>query len=258
MNHWSVKVSEGLAWFTLKTGIKGNRLTQETFAELNEGLLGLDLKVVSGLILDAEGDDFSQGFDLSFLLASDESDPLFLQNMFAICNEALDRLYNLPVPSIAMVKGSCIGGGLLMAMATDFRVADKKARFGFPEVKQSLVVNLGLKRVYQLIGECRTKELVMLGNAVSAKVIQEWGVINWLVNDGRFEDYIQFFKEYIKSMPPMAIQANKELIQKLPTLTLKESIEFENALQMKVVQSADFKEAIHSFLEKRKPVFKGE
>lgn len=163
MKHWSINVSEGLAWFTLMTGNKGNRLTLETFAELNEGLLGLDLAVVGGLILDADGDDFSQGFDLSFLLASDGSDPLFLQNMFSICNEALDSLYNLPVPSIAIVKGSCIGGGLLMAMATDFRVADEKAKFGFPEVKQSLVVNLGFKRVYQLIGEARTKGVGVVG-----------------------------------------------------------------------------------------------
>ncbi len=257
MKSWRLKVSDRLARLTLNTGKKGNRLTPETFAELNEVLQGLDFSEVRGLILDAEGDDFSQGFDLSFLLASDGNDPLFLQNIFSTCNEALDSLYHLPIPTISMIRGSCIGGGLLMALATDFRVADAKAKFGFPEVKQSLVVNLGLKRVYQLIGEGRTKELVLLGIPVSAKQMQNWGVINWLV-DGNFDEKIQFFKEYIASMPPLAVRANKELIQKLPEVTLKESIDFENALQMNVVKSADFKEAISSFLEKRKPVYKGE
>lgn len=257
MNQWILKVENRLARLTLNTGKKGNRLTPETFAELNDALQSLNFSEVRGIILDAEGDDFSQGFDLSFLLASDGSDPAFLQNIFLTCNEALDRLYNIPIPSISMVRGACIGGGFLMALATDFRVADEKAKFGFPEVKQSLVVNLGLKRVYQLIGECRTKEMVMLGDPVSAKVMQQWGVINWLV-DGSFDKNVQFFKNYIASMPPLAVRANKELIQKLPEVTLKESIEFENTLQMNVVKSADFKEAISSFLEKRKPVYKGE
>lgn len=257
MNHWILNVEDRLAKLTLNTGKKGNRLTPETFAELNEALQGLDYSDVRGLILEAEGDDFSQGFDLSFLLASDGNDPLFLKNVFSTCNEALERLYNLPIPSISMVKGSCIGGGLLMALATDFRVADEKAKFGFPEVKQSLVANLGLKRVYQLIGECRTKEMVLLGNPIPAKEMQNWGVINWLV-DGSFDEKIRFFREYIASMPPLAVRANKELIQKLPEVTLEESIEFENALQMNVVKSTDFKEAIRSFLEKRKPVYKGE
>ncbi len=257
MNHWILKVEDRLARLTLNTGKKGNRLTPETFAELNEALQGLDFSDVRGLILDAEGDDFSQGFDLSFLLAADGNDPMFLQNIFSTCNEALERLYTLPIPSISMVQGSCIGGGLLMALATDFRVADEKAKFGFPEVKQSLVVNLGLKRVYQLIGECRTKELVLLGNPIPAKEMQNWGVINWLV-DGSFDEKVRFFNEYISSMPPLAVQANKKLIQKLPEVTLEESIEFENMLQMNVVKSADFKEAISSFLEKRKPVYKGE
>jgi len=257
MKHWIVQVKDGLANFTLKTGKKGNRLTPETFAELNSALFGLNLGVVRGLILDAEGDDFSQGFDLSFLLAADSSDERFLKNLFSVCNQALDRLYNLPIPSISMVKGSCIGGGLLIFLATDFRVADEKAKFCFPEVKQSMVVNFGLKRVYQLVGESRTKELVMLGNPVSASTMQNWGIINWLTCDGDFNDRMLFFKKYIDSIPPLAIRANKELIQKLPILTMDESVDLENNLQMKVVRSADFKEAIHSFLNNRKPIFKG-
>ena len=65
------------------------------------------------------------------------------------------------------------------------------------------------------------------------------------------------FKKYISSVPPLAVRANKKLIQNLPTLSLEESIELENVLQMNVFQSSDFKEAIRSFLEKRDPVFKG-
>lgn len=257
MKNWLLVIEGQIARLTLRTGKKGNRLTPETFVELDQALQELDFDEVRGLILNADGDDFSQGFDLGFLLASDGSDPLFLQNVFSTCNEALDRLYNLPIPSISMVQGSCIGGGLLMALATDFRVADEKAKFGFPEVKQSLVVNLGLKRVYQLIGECRTKEMVLLGNPISAKVMQGWGAINWVVDES-FDEKIQFFKDYVSSMPPLALRANKQLIQKLSEYTLEESIKYENELQMHVVKSTDFKEAISSFLHKRKPVYKGE
>lgn len=257
MNHWKLDINEMLATLTLNTGRKGNRLTPDTFGELNKILMSLDLEKIRGLILMADGDDFSQGFDLSFLLTSKNRDLLALHQIFSICNIALDRLYNLPIPTMSLINGSCIGGGFLMALATDFRAAHGNAKFGFPEVKQSLVVNLGLKRVYQLIGECRTKELVLLGNPVSSEKLMDWGVVNWISNADNFIDYIQLFKKYISSVPPLAIRANKKLIQKIPTLTAEESTELENMLQMNVFQSSDFKEAIRSFLEKRDPVYKG-
>jgi enoyl-CoA hydratase/carnithine racemase len=257
MNHWNVQIKDKLAKLSLHTGKRGNRLTPETFLELRDILLKLDLQEVRGLLLEAEGEDFSQGFDLSFLLGSDDYDLKAINQIFATCNEALDLLYNLPVPTLSLINGSCIGGGFLMALATDFRAAHTNAKFGFPEVKQSLVVNLGLQRVYQLIGECRTKELVLLGNPISSEKLKEWGAINWVTNEANFSEYIQLFEKYIDTVPPLAVKANKKLIQNLATLTEEESKGMENQLQMQVLQSSDFKEAIQSFLEKRKPLFKG-
>ena len=257
MKHWKLEINEMLATLSLNTGKKGNRLTPDTFDELNEVLMDLDMEKVRGIILMSEGDDFSQGFDLSFLLTSGSRDLLAIHKIFSICNLALDRLYNLPIPTMSLINGSCIGGGFLMALATDFRAAHNNANFGFPEVKQSLVVNLGLKRVYQLLGECRTKELVLLGNTISSEKLKDWGAINWIVKEDNFNETIQLFKKYISSVPPLAIRANKKLIQKLPTLSMEESTELENVLQMNVFQSSDFKEAIRSFLEKRDPIFKG-
>jgi enoyl-CoA hydratase/carnithine racemase len=257
MNHWKLEINEMLATLTLNTGRRGNRLTPDTFEDLNEILMSLNFEEVRGLILKSDGDDFSQGFDLSFLLTSKNRDLLAIHQIFSICNIALDRLYNLPIPTMSLISGSCIGGGFLMALATDFRAAHAKAKFGFPEVKQSLVVNLGLKRVYQLIGECRTKELVLLGSPVSSEKLMEWGAINWITNDAGFVDFVQLFIKYVSEVPPLAVRANKKLIQKIPSLTMEESTELENVLQMNVFQSSDFQEAIRSFLEKRDPVFKG-
>ena len=257
MNHWNVQIKDKLAKLSLHTGKRGNRLTPETFSELRDILLKLDLQEVRGLLLEAEGEDFSQGFDLSFLLGSDDYDLKAINQIFATCNEALDSLYQLPIPTMSLVNGSCIGGGFLMTLATDFRAAHTNAKFGFPEVKQSLVVNLGLQRVYQLLGEPRTKELVLLGNPISSEKLMDWGAINWVTDEANFSEYIQLFEKYINTVPPLAVQANKKLIQNLATLTKEESRGMENQLQMQVLQSSDFKEAIKSFLEKRKPLFKG-
>lgn len=257
MKHWNLHVKDKLARLSLHTGKKGNRLTPETFSELHEILSHLDLQGIRGLLLDAEGDDFSQGFDLSFLLGSDNQDLKEINQIFATCNAALDLLYDLPVPTMSLINGSCIGGGFLMALSTDFRAAHTNTKFGFPEVKQSLVVNLGLQRVYQLIGECRTKELVLLGNPISSEKLMDWGALNWVTNEANFSEYIQLFEKYIDTVPPLAVKANKKLIQNLETLTEEESRGMENQLQMQVLQSSDFKEAIQSFLEKRKPLFKG-
>lgn len=257
MKQWELNISQKLARLTLNTGKSGNRLTPDTFLELNHILVNLDLDEIRGLLLDAKGDDFSQGFDLSFLLTSKNVDLKAIHQIFSICNIALDRLYNLSVPTMSLINGSCIGGGFLMSLATDFRAAHKNAKFGFPEVKQSLIVNLGLKRVYQLIGECRTKELVLLGNPISSDKLMTWGAINWITNENNFDNYIELFEKYIASVPPLAVSANKKLIQNLPTLSKEESNELENKLQINVLQSSDFNEAIQSFLEKRKPKFTG-
>lgn len=257
MKHWKIQTETNITYLTLDTVKPGNRLTLDTFLELHEILAGINQENIRGLVLQSEGKNFSQGFDLEFMLNSDDGDPASLANIFSVCNQALDSLYLLPIPTLTLVKGSCIGGGLLIALATDFRAADQHAVFGFPEVKQSLVVNLGLKRVYELIGPARTKELVLLGNPISAEKLQSWGALNWLTTDGGFETTIRFFSEHVQSLPPLAFLANKKLIHQLPALSPEESQVLENKLQMEVVQSEDFREAISSFLEKRSPVFKG-
>lgn len=258
MQHWKLKINKKLATLTLTTGKKGNRLVANVFVELDELLKNLNLKEIRGLLLDSDGDNFSQGFELSFLLASKELELDEMNSVFSICNRALDRLYNLPIPTMSMVKGFCIGGGFLMVLATDFRVAHANGRFGFPEVKQSLIVNLGLKRVYQLFGEPRTKELVLLGKPISSKKLMDWGIVNWITDEYDFNSHIQQFKKHILSVPPLAYSANKKLIQNLSLLTKEEGESLENKFQIEMFQSSDFKEAIQSFLEKRNPVFKGE
>lgn len=257
MKHWKLEIDEKLAVLTLITGMKGNRLVENVFIELDSLLRDLDIKEIRGLILAADGDNFSQGFDLSFLLASKDYEEDKVHSIFSICNNALDRLYNLPIPTMSLVSGFCIGGGFLMALATDFRVAHANGRFGFPEVKQSLIVNLGLKRVYQLLGESRTKELVLFGNPVSSKTLMEWGFVNWITDEYDFNSHILRFKKHISSVPPLAYSANKKLIHSLSSLTKHEAESLENRLQLDMFQSSDFKEAIQSFLEKRNPVFKG-
>jgi enoyl-CoA hydratase/carnithine racemase len=257
MQHWKLEINEKLATLTLITGMKGNRLVENVFVELDSLLRDLDLKEIRGLILAADGDNFSQGFDLSFLLASKDYEDDTINSIFSICNSALDRLFNLPIPTMSLVSGFCIGGGFLMALATDFRVAHTNCRFVFPEVKQSLVVNLGLQRVYQLLGESRTKELVLFGKPLSSKKLMEWGIVNWITDEYDFSSHIQRFKKHILSVPPLAYSANKKLIQNLSSLTKEECELLENSLQKKMFQSSDFKEAIQSFLEKRKAIFKG-
>lgn len=257
MQHWKLEFNEKLATLTLITGMKGNRLVENVFVELDTVLKDLDIKEIRGLILAADGDNFSQGFDLSYLLASKDYEDDTVKSIFSICNSALDRLYNLPIPTMSVIKGFCIGGGFLMALATDFRVAHTNGRFGFPEVKQSLIVNLGLKRVYQLFGESRTKELVLFGKPVSSKKLMEWGIVNWITVEYDFNSHIQRFKKHISSVPPLAYSANKKLIHTLSSLSKHEAESFENSLQIEMFQSSDFKEAIQSFIEKRDPIFKG-
>ena len=96
MKHWKLDIGETVATLTLKTDKKGNRLTPDTFSELNKILISLNLEKVRGLILMSEGNDFSQGFDLGFLLTSKNRDLHGMYEIFSICNIALDRFTICP------------------------------------------------------------------------------------------------------------------------------------------------------------------
>ena len=130
-----------------------------------------------------------------------------------------------PVPIIARIRGYCLGGGLEIAAACDFRVSDSTAIFGMPEVKVGVPSVVEAALLPQLIGWGKTRELVYRGNLIDAEEASKIGLVEQLVGDGDIDDATAAAVRDILEAGPNAIRLQKELCREWERLPLGQAIE---------------------------------
>jgi len=163
-----------------------------------------------------------------------------------------DRLERARQPVICAIQGFAFGGGLELAAGCDLRVAADSARFAMPEVKLGTVPGWGgTKRLPQLIGNARAKQMIFTGEQISAETAERWGLVNEVVPAAALRDSVTTLAEKISGNAPVAVQTAKQLISH-PSVAVLESIAAAaNAF------TDDAKEGLASFRERRAPDFKG-
>jgi len=172
-------------------------------------------------------------------------------------HEMFNKLDYFSKPTIAAVNGLCLGGGCEIAIACDLRVSSDKAQFGLPEINLGIFPGGGgTQRLPRLIGESKAKELMYLGNYVSAQEALNMGLVNKVVKDGEFWDLTIKLAKAIAKKPGMALNSIKQCVKMGMETSLKDGLNIEADLFDKIFLTEDAKEGINSFLEKRKPVFK--
>lgn len=168
-----------------------------------------------------------------------------------------DALEKFPGPTIAAIQAPALGGGLELALACDFRVAADNTRLGLPEVHIGVFPSSGgTQRLPRIIGEARAKEMIFLGKVIPAKEAFEIGLVNRLAPPDEVVDASLALAFELAEKPALAIQAAREAIHFARSATLEEGSRFEAELIDRVYVSADAREGVQAFLEKRKPVFK--
>ncbi len=170
----------------------------------------------------------------------------------------LDEFEALPKPTIAKIRGYCIGGGLLLSLCCDFRIASDTAQFMLPEVKRGIAVLMGTQRITRTIGLARTKELTMLGEVLFAPQAYTYGLLTKVVMDEDLDAEAEAFAAKFRQLPPLTVAICKQIADQGQSLTLRQSQDLEITLQSELLQTQDFKEGVTSFFEKRPPVFKGQ
>ena len=211
------------------------------------------------LILTGQDDIFSAGYDLGGLsgeMLPDEADRL-VANPFTA---ALDAVEQYPYPTLAVLNGHTIGGGLELALACDLRLASEDISLGMPPAKLGLVYShTGLRKFIDAIGPTRTRELFLVGRRVSAQTAQEWGLVNWVASRDRIDVESLDLAGEIAANSPIAQRGNKRVIRallasqaSLDAQTEAELIELRRAC----FSSEDFREGVQAFAEKRAPVWR--
>ena len=151
---------------------------------------------------------FSAGADLSEL--SDRS-PEDVMAYYRDTGRVYERVAALELPTISAISGFCLGGGLELALATDFRIADPSAVFGFPEVGLGILPSSGgTMRVTRLLGAARAKELILLRDRLDARTALEAGLVTEVV-DSALERALEL-ADRLAGLPPLAVSLTKQAI----------------------------------------------
>jgi enoyl-CoA hydratase/carnithine racemase len=166
---------------------------------------------------------------------------------------AADLIESTPVPVIAAIHGYCLGGGLEIALACDFRIATRDAQLGFPEVNLGLLPGGGgTQRGPRLISPGRARWLTMSGERIPAETAEAWGLVEFVVDD--LEEGLARYVEPIAKQSPHALRQIKQLMHR--TRDGRDD-ELEVEAFVACLQSEDGQEGVAAFLEKREARWTG-
>ncbi|MBT3534518.1 MAG: enoyl-CoA hydratase/isomerase family protein, partial [Rhodospirillaceae bacterium] len=172
-------------------------------------------------------------------------------------NETLVKLDNFPKPTIAALNGLAYGGGLELAVCCDLIVADETVKLSLPEIKLGVFPGSGgTLRVTRRIGSARAKEMMFLGEPISAAQALDWGLINRLAAKGRAVEVAMALAGELSQRPNIALQACKKAIHQSFELADDAAIEQVLSLMEKTFASDDGREGVRAFFAKEDPKFR--
>jgi methylmalonyl-CoA decarboxylase len=236
-----------------------NALCGEMLDALMDALSAFEDAGIRVVVLRAAPDVavWSAGHDIREL-PLDGSDPLAHSDPL---ERALRAIRKHPCPVIAMVHGSVWGGATDLAMSCDLCLGDQTATFAITPVNLGLPYNAsGIQNLINRVGAHFAKEMFFTAEPVDARHARHYGILNHLVDEEELEEATYALAERIASKGPLAVSVIKEQIRILSGANPVAAETFERIedLRAQVVQSADYREGITAFLEKRAPEFAGE
>lgn len=165
---------------------------------------------------------------------------------------------NFPKPLIAAVNGWALGGGCELAMHADLIVAGEGARFGQPEIKVGIVPGAGgTQRLTRAVGKFKAMKMLLTGEPVTAREAEAMGLVSEVVPDADVFERALALARAIGALPPVAARKIKEIVLAGADLPLEAALGLERQAFQLMFDTADQKEGMKAFIEKRPPVFRG-
>jgi len=229
-----------------------NALNEEVATEVTDALRAFDADDSIGCMILAGGDKaFCAGADLKWI-ASQDFESAYRTDLAAY----MDKVAELRKPVIAAVRGFAFGGGTEIALMCDIIIADSTAMFGLPEVTLGVIPGAGgPARLTRAIGKAKSMYYVLTGASINAKEAERIGMITRAVEDGKHLDEAIEIASAIVNNPRLAVLAGKESVNQQAEIPLIPGLKVERRLFHGLFGTADQREGMAAFAEKRKPNF---
>ena len=247
----------GLALITLNRPDKRNAISFELVEELLRALDEIEKSDAQVLIITGAGKAFCAGLDLDDLKAlvgksheENVTDSAFMARLFR-------RIYEFPLPTIAAVNGAAIAGGTGIATMCDFTLAVPEAKFGYTEVRIGFVPAIVSSFLVMQVGHKIARDLLLTGRLFDAAEARGYGLVNEIVPPEKLMTRARELAAQLMENSPSSMRLTKILINGFIAAQLDRQIAQAVEDNARIRTTADFKEGISSFLEKRKPKWSG-
>ncbi|MGI4818170.1 MAG: enoyl-CoA hydratase [Janthinobacterium lividum] len=247
--------ADGYAVVTLNRPEALNALNSQLLGELGDFLeTAATDDAIRAVVLTGSAKAFAAGADIKEM--SDKSyAQMYTENFFA---RAHDRVANFRKPIIAAVSGYALGGGCELAMLCDFIIASDTAKFGQPEINLGVAPGIGgSQRLTRAVGKAKAMDMCLTARMIDAAEAERAGLVSRVVSGEELLDEARKAAAKIASQSPLAVMANKELVNAAFETTLTQGLQFERRLFHSLFAFDDQKEGMAAFVEKRKPAFTG-
>jgi enoyl-CoA hydratase len=249
----------GVGYLTFNNPERHNAVSLEMW-EAASGFLAdfaADPKVRVVVLTGAGGKAFVSGADIS-KFESERSSKEAVDRYNIAVDKANTTVYEFPKPTIAMIRGYCIGGGVGLALCCDMRICSDNSKFGVPAAKLGLGYGYkGIKKLVDVVGPSFAKEIFFTARQFTAAEALQMGLVNRVLPTDELEKYVQEYADTISGNAPLTVDAVKYIVGQVVTPESQRNLQKCEALVLQCFASEDYKEGRKAFMEKRKPQFTG-
>lgn len=257
-SHILTAIDGAVATLTFNNPERHNAISLQMWGDAATALerFASDPKLRVVILTGAGGKSFVSGADISEFDSSRADGP---DSLRAVTERFWQALLNHPRPTIAKIRGYCIGGGVNIAACCDLRVCTDASRFAVPAAKLGLGYGITLtRRLMDLVGPQFAAEILLTARQFSAAEALQMGLVNRVAPDSDIETYVAQLAEMIAGNAPLTMQATKRIIRELLNEAGERNLAACEALIKQCFDSEDYREGRRAFMEKRKPVFSGQ
>lgn len=251
-----VRKEKPIAWIVLNRPERLNAINPKMIEEIGRALDDLeedpDVRVI---VFKGNGRAFCAGADVTAFAGIN---PLLAMKASRKFQELTLKIQFYTKPTIAAIHGYALGGGLELALSTDFRIASEDAMLGQPEINLGFIPGAGAtQRLARIVGPAKAKELIMTGDFIPAVEAHKMGLISKVVKPGALDEEARNLALKLAEKPPLALIAAKIAIDMGLEAGLWSGLAIESQLFGTLFSTEDVIEGVTAFIEKRRPKFKG-